>query len=80
MPDAPAETGSEKPQFAERHYTVAEIAAMWNLSDDLVRREFENEPGVLAIERNRTKGKRRHLTLRIPEHVVERVYRRRQRV
>jgi len=33
----------------ERHYTVAEIAAMWNLSQDFVRKLFENEPGVLVV-------------------------------
>lgn len=33
----------------ERHYAVAEIAEMWNLSVDKVRELFENEPGVLVI-------------------------------
>ena len=29
----------------ERHYTVAEIAAMWNLSKDTVRRLFQTNLG-----------------------------------
>lgn len=61
--------------FAERHYTVAEIAAMWNLSKDAVRRMFQNEPGVLVLG-GRSKGrKRRYTTLRIPQSVLERVHR-----
>lgn len=78
MPDPPA-VGGEGPQFVMRHYSVREIAEMWNLSDDLVREMFEREPGVLVIGRDRTPRKRRYLTLRIPQDVIERVYRRRQR-
>jgi hypothetical protein len=50
-----------------------EVAAMWNLSTDKVRDIFEHEPGVLVIGR-RTPRKRRYVTLRIPEYVVERVH------
>lgn len=63
--------------FAERHYTVAEIAANWSLSTDTVTRLFEHEPGVLVIGDPAPRHKRRYLTLRIPESVVERVHRRR---
>lgn len=76
MPD-PA-SPAESPRFA-RHFTVREIAEMWNLSDDVVRDLFEHESGVIAIERPRSKRKRRYLTLRIPQDVAERVYRRLQR-
>jgi hypothetical protein len=31
----------------ERHYSVAEIAEMWGLSEKTVRRMFEEEDGVL---------------------------------
>ena len=34
---------------AERHYSVAEVSAMWNLSQDAVRKIFQNEPGVLVL-------------------------------
>lgn len=30
----------------ERHFSVAEVAKMWNLSPDAVRKLFEREPGV----------------------------------
>jgi hypothetical protein len=63
--------------FAERHYIVAEISQMWQLSPDSVRRLFEREPGVLVIGGDMTKrGTRRYRTLRIPESVAERVHRR----
>lgn len=69
------------PSFAERHYAVAEIAAMWNLSPDKVRRLFENEPGVVVLgEEAPNRGKRRYRTLLIPESVLERVHRRLSKV
>ena len=64
---------------AERHYTVREIAERWRLSDDLVRKVFDSEPGVIAIGQAHSSGrKRRYVTLRIPESVLERVHRRLQ--
>ncbi len=64
-------------RFSERHYSVAEIAKLWNLSADCVRRIFEKEPGVLAIGADRTRPRgRRYLTVRIPESVAQRVHRR----
>jgi hypothetical protein len=58
----------------ERHYAVAEIAELWNLSADKVRDIFQREPGVLIIGERNPKHKRRYVTLRIPQSVVERVY------
>jgi len=57
----------------ERHYAPEEIADLWSLSADTVRRLFEREPGVMVIERTK---KRRYRTLRIPESVALRVHRR----
>lgn len=59
---------------AERHYAVAEIAEMWNLSPDKVRELFENEAGVLVIGERSRRHKRRYITLRIPQSVLERVH------
>jgi hypothetical protein len=65
------------PAFASRHYSPAEIAEMWGLSVDSVRRMFECEPGVLVISTNEGRyRRRRYRTLRIPAFVVERVHRR----
>jgi hypothetical protein len=77
-----AEGGATDVQrFALRHYCVTEIAALWNLSDDAVRKIFEHEPGVLVIGDTRpTIRKRRYTTLRIPEDVVARVHKRLSKV
>ena len=59
---------------SERHYAVGEIAQLWNLSTDKVRELFENEPGVLVIGERSPRHKRRYVTLRIPQTVLERVH------
>ena len=60
----------------ERHFSPAELAEVWNLSEDTVRRLFEKEPGVIVFENPAKRDTRRHRTLRIPESVAERLYRR----
>jgi transcriptional regulator GlxA family with amidase domain len=59
----------------ERHYAVDELAELWGMSDDFVRRLFLNEPGVVVFFKYRP-GRRTYRTLRIPESVAERVHRR----
>jgi hypothetical protein len=49
---------------------------MWNLSPDKVRDLFEHEQGVLVIGESNSRRKRRYLTLRIPQSVLERVHHR----
>ena len=44
----------------ERHYTPDELAAIWSLSADTVRRLFEREPGVLVIEHTKNSSRRRY--------------------
>lgn len=61
--------------FAERHYTVNELAAMWRLSGEFVRQLIQHEPGVTEWVRQQP-GRRRYRVLRIPQSVAERVYRR----
>jgi hypothetical protein len=77
---ASAFDGAESRSFAMRHYTNAELAEIWKLSDDTIRKLFEDEPGVLIIGEKRSGRKRRYVTLRIPEDVAERVHRRLTRV
>ena len=55
---------------------MAEVAELWNLSPDVVRKLFEREPGVLVLGDHGSRSKRRYTTLRIPQSVVERVHRR----
>jgi hypothetical protein len=72
--EMPVSIQIENTAIAERHYAVAEIAALWNLSTDKVRELFDQEPGVLVIGDRNPRGKRRYRTLRIPQTVVNRVY------
>jgi hypothetical protein len=58
--------------FAERHYSVKELAEAWNFSPDTIRSIFEREPGVLVIGNTTSRTKRRYRTLSIPESVAER--------
>lgn len=60
----------------EPHYKVDEVAELWNMSPDTVRRIFLEEPGVIRYMRPRSKYKRRYSTILIPESVLNRVYRR----
>jgi hypothetical protein len=66
---APGFLSSFPAPHGERHYSVSEVARLWSLSRDSVRRIFRREPGVLVIGD-------RYVTLRIPESVLERVHRR----
>ena len=62
----------------ERHYTVDEIAELWNWSPDLVRRLFRDEPGVVILCHPRA-GRRVYRSVRIPESVLRRVHKRMRR-
>ena len=61
--------------FAEKHYTINELAAMWRLSGEFVRQLVQHEPGVSEWVRQQP-GRRRYRVLRVPQSVAERVYRR----
>jgi hypothetical protein len=68
----------EHADFMERHYTVAELAKAWRLSPNTVRPWFADEPGVVRYGADKLKKgrKRTHVSLRIPESVARRVYKR----
>jgi transcriptional regulator GlxA family with amidase domain len=59
----------------ERHFSVEELAVLWGMSQDFVRRLFVHEPGVVVFC-NPRRGTRVYRTLRIPQSVAERVHRR----
>jgi hypothetical protein len=56
-------------------YSVKELAFIWNLDSETVRRIFIREPGVM-IFRNQSPGKRVYRLMRIPGSVALRVARR----
>lgn len=63
-------SGTPLPVEVDRHYTVTEVAQMWAVSRDTIRRHFEAVPGVLRLGHAETKSKRRYVTLRIPARVL----------
>jgi hypothetical protein len=68
-------TAAPVPSAFERHFTVAEIASMWNFGEDAVRRLFKGEAGVLVLGGWQPRGRKRgYKSLRIPESVVARVH------
>lgn len=55
----------------ERHYTPQEIAEIWQVDPNTVRRLFRDRPGVLRIESRRVRrGARPYVSLRIPESTL----------
>ena len=58
-----------------RIFTPSELAELWRLSENSVRRLFQDEPGVFVMGANNPRGKRGYCTLRIPEDVAARVWR-----
>jgi hypothetical protein len=58
-----------------RYYSAREIAELLNLSQDSVRKLFQDEPGVLVLGDQSSKYKRRYTTLRIPDSVLRRCQR-----
>ena len=71
----PAESHPETRELSgEKHYSVAELAKLWQLSENTIRRMFENEPGVIVWGVAERRFKRRYRTLRIPATVVLRVH------
>ncbi len=63
----------------ERYFTVDELAELWGMSDDFVRRLFLHESGVVVFYHHRP-GRRVYRTLRIPESVALRVHTRLRKI
>jgi hypothetical protein len=60
----------------EKHYSVIEVAKLWGLSENTIRRMFTDEPGVVEWGSEESRFKRAYKTMRIPESVLQRVHRR----
>jgi len=70
---------TESPMAADRHYTPAEVAALWSLDVGTIRRIFQDEPGVLVLQGPVKRGRRPYKTIRIQQSVLERVHKGLQR-
>ena len=58
----------------ETHYSVSEVAKLWHLSEDTIRRIFRDVPGVLKLGAPERLRKRGYVLLRIPESVLQAVH------
>lgn len=65
-------------QFDQDHYTIKQLADMWHLAYNTVKKLFLKEPGVITFQAAPVvKGHRRgYTTRRIPREIAERVYNR----
>jgi hypothetical protein len=71
-----AGTGSVSP-FG-KVYTPRDLAELWKLHENSIRRLFQDAPGVFVMGDSNPRGRRRgYTTLRIPEDVALRVWRER---
>lgn len=78
MIEQTAYTDTPQTPATERHYTIREIADMWNISYQTARRMFQDQPGVLAFSMRRMCGQGKpHVTLRVPASVLEKFHRER---
>ena len=68
-----AEAGGVPSPF-ERLFTPKEIAELWHLSEQSVRRLFQDEHGVFTLGSGGGRGCRAYTTIRIPGAVVDRVF------
>jgi hypothetical protein len=57
-------------------FTPRELATLWKLSENSIRRLFQDARGVFVVD-NTKRGKRTYQTIRIPEEVALRVWRER---
>jgi hypothetical protein len=58
----------------EKHFTVKQLAELWALSEDTIRRLFAERFDVLKVGSSETRSKRKYFVLRIPESVAQKVH------
>lgn len=55
----------------EKHYRIGELARIWGLGRETVRRLIKDDPGVLKI---RIGNKKSHTTYSVPESAARRIH------
>jgi hypothetical protein len=55
----------------EPHYRIGDLARMWHVGRETVRKLVKNDPGVLKIRMGRKKA---HTFYSIPESVARRIH------
>jgi hypothetical protein len=57
--------------FAEKHYRVSELAKLWGLGRETVRKLVKDDPCVVKIRQGRKKA---HTTYSVPESAARRIH------
>ncbi|SPF51042.1 hypothetical protein SBA4_4590005 [Candidatus Sulfopaludibacter sp. SbA4] len=55
----------------EKHYRIGELAHMWGLGRETVRRLVKDDPGVIKIRMGRKKA---HTVYSVPESAAARIH------
>lgn len=55
----------------EKHYRIGELARIWSLGRESVRKLVKDEPGVIKIRLGRKKA---HTVYSVPESVAQRIH------
>lgn len=58
-------------KFVEKHYRIAELAELWGLGRETIRKMLIDEPGVVKIRLGRKKA---HTTYTVPDSVARRIH------
>jgi hypothetical protein len=57
----------------EKHYRIGDLAEMWSLGRETIRKMLVDEPGVIKVRMGRRKT---HTTYSVPASVAERIHKR----
>jgi hypothetical protein len=57
----------------ERHYRIGDLARLWSLGRETVRKLVKDDPGVIKIRMGRKKA---HTTYSVPESAARRIHKR----
>jgi hypothetical protein len=55
----------------EKHYRIGELARMWGLGRETIRKLVKDEPGVIRIRLGRKKA---HTIYSVPESTAKRIH------
>lgn len=55
----------------ERHFRIGELARMWGLGRETVRKLVKDDPGVIKVRMGRKKA---HTTYSVPESAASRIH------
>jgi hypothetical protein len=77
MPHIVTKGATEVDMPWERHYNLTQLSNRWGFARGTLARWFEDEPGILRLGgfRLRRGRKSAYISMRIPESVAMRVYR-----